>query len=42
MNYVDKFRTNVDKLMAERNAFDEMKKAEEKKAKEAKKAKAGK
>ncbi len=42
MSYVDKFRTNVDKLMAERNAFDEMKKAEDKKAKEAKKAKAGK
>ncbi len=42
MSYVDKFRTNVDKLMAERNAFDEIKKAEEKKAKKAKKAKAAK
>jgi len=42
MKYVDKFRANVEKLVAERNAFDEVKKAEEKKAKEAKAAKAAK
>ena len=42
MSYVDKFKTNIDKLVAERNAFDEIKKEKEKKAKEAKKAKAGK
>ena len=39
MKYVDKFRANVEKLVAERNAFDEVKKAEEKKAKAAKAAK---
>jgi len=38
MKYVDQFRSNVEKLVAERNAFDEVKKAEEKKAKEAKAA----
>ena len=38
MKYVDKFRSNVEKLVAERNAFDDVKKAEEKKAKEAKAA----
>lgn len=42
MKYVDEFRSNVEKLVAERNAFDDAKKAEEKKAKEAKAAKAAK
>jgi hypothetical protein len=36
MSYVDEFRNNVNKLMAERDAFDKVKKEEEKKAKAAK------
>ena len=40
MKYVDKFRANVDKLVAERKVFDTL--IEEKKAKAAKEAKAAK
>ena len=41
MKYVDKFRANVDKLVAERKVFDALIE-EEKKAKKAKAAKAAK
>ena len=36
MSYVDKFRTNVEKLVAERDALDAKREEEAKKAKEAK------
>jgi len=39
MSYVDEFRNNVNKLMAERDAFDKVKKEEEQKAKAEKAAK---
>ena len=42
MKYVDKFRSNVEKLVAEREAFDKVKEEADKKAKAEKKAKAAK
>ena len=39
MNVVENFKNSVDKLVAERQAFDDQKQAEAKKAKEAKASK---